>query len=125
MLSTIPSYIEAIGEGFPTVQVSSLGDGTNYDMLVWSAGDPMPTKAALDTYILALTKKNMWRLIQDEREDRSQRGGYKVGTNWYHSDQAVFGRAEFHRASMMASATPATYNFSGGWPQSFEESLVV
>ena len=174
MLSTIPSYVEAISEGFPTVQVSSLGSDTDYDALVWNAGDPLPTKAALDAVILTQTKTNMWRLIQAEREERSQRGGFKVGTNWFHSDQAsrtqqialvilganlpagvmwktmagtfvsmtptlagqifqsavgsdqaVFGRAEFHRASMMASTNPSAYNFSGGWPQSYEESLVV
>lgn len=31
-------------------------------------------------------------------------------------DQQAFGVAENHRVSMEASATPATYDFSGGWP---------
>lgn len=34
-------------------------------------------------------------------------------------DAAVFGAAEAHRAAMMASPEPASYNFSAGWPASF------
>lgn len=37
------------------------------------------------------------------------------------SDIAVFAAAEAHRAAMMASADPATYDFSGGWPPVFGE----
>lgn len=32
------------------------------------------------------------------------------------SDQAIFAAAEMHRQAMMASAAPATYDFSAGWP---------
>lgn len=35
-------------------------------------------------------------------------------------DKAAFGAAEYHRAQMNASADPASYDFSGGWPVSFE-----
>ena len=34
-------------------------------------------------------------------------------------DQALFTRAEQHRAAMEASADPAAYDFSGGWPATF------
>lgn len=34
-------------------------------------------------------------------------------------DMAIFGAAETHRAAMEASATPAAYDFSGGWPATF------
>mgnify|MGYP000232644869 CR=1 FL=1 len=37
------------------------------------------------------------------------------------SDIAVFAAAETHRAAMMASASPATYDYSGGWPPVFGE----
>lgn len=35
------------------------------------------------------------------------------------SDQAVFTQAEVHRAAMLASASPETYDFTTGWPQAF------
>ena len=37
------------------------------------------------------------------------------------SEQAIFARAEYHRAMMLASAAPELYNFSGGWPLTYEE----
>lgn len=35
-------------------------------------------------------------------------------------DGAIFAAAETHRAAMQASADPAAYNFSGGWPATFQ-----
>jgi hypothetical protein len=37
------------------------------------------------------------------------------------SDQVIFAKAEEHRAAMLASADPATYDFSTGWPLTFGE----
>jgi hypothetical protein len=37
------------------------------------------------------------------------------------SDIAIFAAAESHRAAMLASADPATYDYSGGWPPVFGE----
>lgn len=37
------------------------------------------------------------------------------------TDQAIFTRAEQHKAAMMASADPANYDFSAGWPLAFGE----
>jgi hypothetical protein len=37
------------------------------------------------------------------------------------SDIAIFATAEAHKAAMEASADPATYDFSTGWPMSFGE----
>lgn len=36
-------------------------------------------------------------------------------------DQAIFAAAEGHRVAMEAAASPADYDFSGGWPASYEE----
>jgi hypothetical protein len=36
------------------------------------------------------------------------------------SDIAIYTAAETHRAAMLASADPDTYNFSGGWPPTFQ-----
>ncbi|UOF76978.1 tail protein [Caudoviricetes sp.] len=37
------------------------------------------------------------------------------------SDIAIFAAAETHRVAMEASADPATYDFSTGWPKAFGE----
>lgn len=37
------------------------------------------------------------------------------------SDQAIFTAAETHRATMEASADPASYDYSGGWPKIYGE----
>lgn len=37
------------------------------------------------------------------------------------SDQAIFAAAEAHRQAMEASADPAAYDFSTGWPKVFGE----
>lgn len=36
-------------------------------------------------------------------------------------DMQIFAVAEGHKRSMMQSANPTTYDFSGGWPQTFGE----
>lgn len=38
------------------------------------------------------------------------------------SDTAIFGAAEAHRMAMEASATPESYDCSGGWPASIEDA---
>lgn len=37
------------------------------------------------------------------------------------SDQVIFGAAETHRVAMEASADPASYDYSGGWPKIYGE----
>lgn len=37
------------------------------------------------------------------------------------SDQAIFTAAETHKAAMEASADPASYDYSGGWPKIYGE----
>lgn len=116
------------------------------------------------------TAAEVWDRIKAERDKRIQNGGYKVGTEWFHSDTfsrtqqmslvmmgsnipagtlwktmsgsmvtmtqslagqifgtaaasdiAIFTAAETHRVAMEASADPATYDFSTGWPKAFWE----
>lgn len=38
------------------------------------------------------------------------------------SDAAVFAAAEAHRIAMEASSTPESYDYSGGWPASIEDT---
>lgn len=110
----------------------------------------------------------VWGRIKAER-DRRKAGGIKVGTKWFHTDDAsriqhmalnmmganipanlqwktmdgsfvtmtqslagqvfqavalldmqAFAKAEEHRIAMEASNDPASYDFSAGWPASFE-----
>lgn len=117
-----------------------------------------------------LSTDQMWNAIKNERDRRSENGGYKVGTSWFHSDSkskiqqlglvmagaglpaglqwktmggsfvtmtpslagqifqtamgnsaAIFGMAETHKANMLASPTPSTYNYLTGWPLAFGE----
>ncbi len=117
-----------------------------------------------------LTAADIWEKIKAERDRRTEQGGYKVGTKWFHSDQksrsqqlglvllgasipanlqwktmdgsfvtmtqqlagqvlaaaaasdqAIFAAAEAHRQAMEASADPAAYDFSTGWPKVFGE----
>lgn len=127
---------------------------------IFSENAPTPSAEAV--------KANVWDRIKAERDRRTQTGGYKVSTKWYHSDQfsrsqqlglvllganipaglkwktmdgsfvtmtqqlvgqllaagaasdqAIFAAAEAHKAAMEASADPASYDFSGGWPATF------
>lgn len=45
----------------------------------------------------------------------------QVFTGQAASDQAIFAVAEQHRVKMEASADPATYDYSTGWPKIFGE----
>ena len=82
MAVQIPTYLEVMPPG---VDVHCAGDGSDYDCIVWTGGNPLPSKAALDILILEATKKHQWLEIKDTR-DRYKFGGVKVGENWFHSD---------------------------------------
>lgn len=138
-------------------------------------GEMMVKAGAIVPYIapapdLAQLKAAKWEAIKAERDRRTDQGGYKVGTKWFHSDQksrsqqlglvllgtnipanlqwktmdgsfvtmtqtlaqqvlaaaaasdqAIFAAAEAHRQAMEASADPAAYDFSTGWPKVFGE----
>jgi len=96
--------MEAIGEGFPAIQCSALGDGSVYEDIVWQAGDPMPTKEELDIWIATHIKTHMWHFIQEER-DRRKAGGVQVGANWFHSDDTS--RIQFLGLLMYGANMPA------------------
>lgn len=118
----------------------------------------------------SVVKSRKWDTIKAERDRRKSQGGVKVGTKWFHSDDAsriqqiglvmmgasipsnlewktmdgsfvtmtqtlagqifqasaandmtIFAAAEAHRVAMEASADPASYDFSTGWPKAFGE----
>lgn len=49
------SYIKAISIAYPNVHCSAIGDGSDYDLIVWESGDTLPSKADLDTFIAQYT----------------------------------------------------------------------
>jgi hypothetical protein len=167
------SYMEVLSLEFPNVQADALGDGTDYDLIVWKGGDPLPPKEVLDTRRDYQTRVRVWLEIKAKR-DLLQSSGVKVGTHWFHSDvqsriqqlglllfgaslptgimwktldgafvpmtpqlaqqifqasamsdMTIFAVAEQHKAQMMASAHPTTYDFSGGWPATYTGSLLL
>ncbi len=99
------SYIEAIGLGFPNVGCSAVGNGAVYEDIFWNSGDQLPTKSELDTWILSHIRDQVWELIKVERDRRKSNMGYKVGSNWFHSDD--FSRIQQIGLVMMGAGIPA------------------
>jgi hypothetical protein len=83
----IPSYVELLGARVPPVVVTTIGDGSDYDTLVWQAGPPIPPKAELDAARLVEAKHRQWLAIQGVR-DYLRGNGVQVGANWFHSDDS-------------------------------------
>jgi hypothetical protein len=77
--------MEVLGMEYPNVQAEAQGDGSDYDLLVWQGGDPLPSKAELDADRDYQTRVRVWLEIKAKR-DALQGSGVKVGTHWYHSD---------------------------------------
>lgn len=47
------SYVQAVGQGFPLVNCHANGRGEQYAELTWDSGDPLPSQATLDAWIIA------------------------------------------------------------------------
>jgi hypothetical protein len=79
------TYIEAIGQGFSDVGCHCVGNGADYNSIIWDSGNPIPAQSDLDLWIITY-EKNLVRLAIQEERDRRRSGGIKVGLNWFHSD---------------------------------------
>jgi hypothetical protein len=99
------TYAQAINQGFPNVVFSSPGDGSVYDNILWISGDALPSQAQLDAWITTAITNEMWELIKAERDRRTSTGGYKVGTDWFHSDTTS--RIQQIGLVMMGAGIPA------------------
>lgn len=97
------SYLETLAETYPTLQVSTVGDGTDYDSLVCHNG-VLPSKTELDAAKTKLTKLRGWYAIKAER-DRRQAGGVAVGQYWFHSDDVS--RIQQLSLMMLQTAIPS------------------
>ena len=82
-----PTYIQALGTGYPEIQVSCQGDGSVYDDLVAENPQLLPSKEELDAWIILRVKENLWDKIQEERERRKFDGVYVEGY-WFHNDNS-------------------------------------
>lgn len=80
-------YAGVLGRFYPNVQITCYGDPTVYENVAWEAGEPMPSKAELDTLIVQDTIEAKWEEIKIERDSRKA-GGVMVGEHWFHSDDA-------------------------------------
>ncbi len=99
------TYMQAIGIGFPGVWCHSPDNGAIYESIVAEPGITLPTKSALDTWIVNQVKTDVWELIKAERDRRKNEGGYKVGIDWYHSDSSA--RIQQLGLVMMGAGLPA------------------
>lgn len=62
-----------------------------------------------------------WKTMDGTKVTMSQNLAGQIFGAAVVQDGALFAQAEAHRAAMVASDTPETYDFSGGWPATFEE----
>lgn len=84
-MTALPSYVEIISRQYPTVQVTALGDGFDYNSIVYLGGDPIPPQADLDSARTDVVHDVVWSEIQAIRDYRKGRG-VKVGAYWFHTD---------------------------------------
>ena len=84
-LSVIPGLVAAVGEE---------GIGWSYDGHAFTA--PAPDLTAL--------RASHWEAIKNERDRRTQQGGYQVAGKWFHSD--TFSRTQQMGLVMMGAGIP-------------------
>lgn len=99
------NYTDVLTKYYPNLKFVSFGDGLDYSKLIISSNQTLPSKAELDEKLLMLRREVMWRKIQVERDRRKHDGGYKVGTNWFHSDDTS--RIQQIALTMMGASMPA------------------
>jgi hypothetical protein len=81
-----PTYIDVISTMTPRIDVTAMGDGSDYDSLV-AHGGTLPSKDTLDALLIAATKEKAWLAIKEKR-DFLKGNGTKVGNYWFHADDA-------------------------------------
>lgn len=99
------NYTDVLAKYYPNLKFISFGDGTDYSKLIINTNQVLPPKEDLDAKLLTLRRDVMWRKIQVERDRRKHEGGYKVGANWFHSDDTS--RIQQIALTMMGAAMPA------------------
>ena len=63
------------------------------------------TEWVVDAQYLNECRLDVWYAIKQMRDDRLEHGGFKVGTNWFHSD--VYAQSNYTDLLMMGANIPA------------------
>lgn len=98
------SYVDVIGDSYPGLKLVAYGDGQTYSSLIAAPGFTVPPQSELDAKRLVMCQNIAWRRIQLER-DRRKNNGVKIGTNWFHTDDAS--RIQHLGLVMMGANLPA------------------
>lgn len=61
-----------------------------------------------------------WKTLSGDMVDMTPALAQAIFAAAAASDVTIYAAAEAHRLAMLASETPETYDFTGGWPASFE-----
>ena len=69
MTCRMPTYVEVIGESFPSCSVRAIGLGDNYNDLIYVSGDSIPSKVTLDLLILEKVKELKKEKVNDYRDE--------------------------------------------------------
>lgn len=99
------NYTDVLAKYYPSLKLISFADGTDYNKLIISPNQVLPSKQDLDDKLLLLRREVMWRKIQVERDRRKHDGGYRVGTDWFHSDDTS--RIQQIALTMMGASMPS------------------
>ena len=67
----------------------------------------------------------MWKTMQGTFVPMTPTLASQIFQSIAAQDQAIFGKAEQHRAASAAAPSPVDYDFSEGWPQTFEEWVAL
>ena len=89
----------------------------------WFHSDQMSRSQQLGLVLLgaSIPANLQWKTMDGSFVTMTQTLAQQILAAGAASDQAIFAAAETHKAAMEASADPASYDFSGGWPLVFGE----
>ena len=62
-----------------------------------------------------------WKTMSGEYAPMTPELAYAIVLDSGDSDIAIFAAADAHKAAMLASADPASYDYSQGWPLTYDE----
>lgn len=62
-------------------------DGGGPFLASWNYSKPKPSDDAIAAAWLVVQKNRVWEAIKEERDRRTDQGGYKAADKWFHSDQ--------------------------------------
>lgn len=85
------------------------------------ARDVIASGGQMSDKLVILGQTVKWKTMDGTFVDLSAQLAFDIVTAAGDLDARLFATAETHRAAMAASADPAAYDFSAGWPAAFAE----